>query len=171
MNNCVLKGRLVADPELRQTPSNISVCKFTVAVDAYAKEGEKKADFIPCTAWRGTADFISKYFTKGQEILVFGALKNNDYTDKDGVKRYGFNLQVSQAEFCGSKSSMAKQLAYIVTLVRHKYGLVSGIYAPAELAALRLYDEKYDKELVKKCLVACANYRTFAPRKDLGRNR
>ena len=105
MNNCVLKGRLVADPELRQTPSNISVCKFTVAVDAYAKEGEKKADFIPCTAWRGTADFISKYFTKGQEILVFGALKNNDYTDKDGVKRYGFNLQVSQAEFCGSKSS------------------------------------------------------------------
>ena len=99
-----MKGRLVADPELRQTQSGVSVTRFKVAVDAYSKDGEKKADFIPCTAWRGTADFIAKYFTKGQEILVFGAMKNNDYTDKEGVKHYGFDLLVSQAEFCGSKA-------------------------------------------------------------------
>lgn len=106
MNVIVLKGRLVADPELRQTPSNISVCRFKVAVDKYVKAGEeRKADFIPCTAWRGTAEFVSKYFKKGQEIVINGSLHNNDYTDKDGTKHYSFDVTAENVEFCGSKGS------------------------------------------------------------------
>lgn len=106
MNVVVLKGRLVADPELRQTPSNVSVCRFKVAVDKYAKAGEeRKADFIPCTAWRGTAEFVSKYFNKGQEIIVNGSIHNNDFTDKDGVKHYSFDVTAESVEFCGGKNS------------------------------------------------------------------
>ena len=108
MNNVILKGRLVADPELRQTPSNISVMKITIAIDKYTKEGEEKqADFIPCTAWRGTAEFISKYFRKGQEILVQGEIHNNNYTDANGVKHYSLDVTASRVEFCGSKASNA----------------------------------------------------------------
>lgn len=105
MNNVILKGRLVADPELRQTQSNISVCSFKIAVDKYVKDGEKQADFIECNAWRGTADFISKYFTKGQEILIRGSLHNKNWTDKDGAKHYTYEVTAENAEFCGSKAS------------------------------------------------------------------
>ena len=106
MNLCVFKGRLTADPELRQTPSNISVTKFTVAVDRITgKDGEKQADFIRCTAWRATAEFVSKYFTKGQEICLRGQLRNNDYIDQNGVKHYSFDIMVDNVEFCGSKNS------------------------------------------------------------------
>ena len=105
MNECIFKGRLTADPELRTTPSNISVVKFSIAVDKYAKQGEeKKADFIRCTAWRNTAEFISKYFRKGQEILVRGSLHNADYTDSNGVKHYAMDVTAENVEFCGSKS-------------------------------------------------------------------
>ncbi|WP_407397745.1 single-stranded DNA-binding protein [Treponema sp.] len=110
MNICVFKGRLTADPELRTTPSSISVTKFSIAVDGYAKQGEeKKVDFIRCTAWRGTADFISKYFQKGQEILVRGSLHNADYTDANGVKHYSMDVTVDNVEFCGSKNSSSGQ--------------------------------------------------------------
>lgn len=106
MNLCVFKGRLTADPELRQTPSNISVTKFTVAVDRITgKDGEKQADFIRCTAWRATAEFVSKYFAKGQEICFRGQLRNNDYTDGNGVKHYSYEVMVDNVEFCGSKNS------------------------------------------------------------------
>lgn len=108
MNSVVLKGRITADPELKQTPSNISVCRFTIAVDKFAKAGEeKKADFIRCTAWRNTAEFLSKYFAKGQEICVHGELHNADYTDNNGVKHYAMDVTVDRAEFCGSKAGNA----------------------------------------------------------------
>lgn len=106
MNLCAFKGRLVADPELRQTASNISVTKFTVAVDRITgKDGEKQADFIRCTAWRATAEFVSKYFVKGQEICFRGQLRNNDYTDENGVKHYSYDVMVDNVEFCGKKNS------------------------------------------------------------------
>ena len=106
MNRIVLKGRLVADPELRVTQSNISHARFKLAMDKYTgKDGEKSADFIDCDAWRGTADFISKYFSKGQEILIEGALHNNNYEKSDGTKVYGYIVTAERAEFCGSKSS------------------------------------------------------------------
>lgn len=105
MNICIFKGRITADPELRQTQSNISVCRFSIAVNRSFKEadGSTKADFIRCTAWRQSAEFISKYFSKGQEILVRGEMRNADYTDNSGVKHYAMDLLVDKAEFCGSK--------------------------------------------------------------------
>ena len=105
MNNVVLKGRLVRDPELRQTQSGIAVTSFKIAVDKYVKDGEKQADFIECNAWRGTAEFISKYFTKGQEILIRGAIHNKEWTDKNNVKHYTYEVTAENAEFCGSKTS------------------------------------------------------------------
>lgn len=108
MNNVILKGRLVADPELRQTQSNISVVRFKIAVDKYTgKDGEKAADFIDCNAWRGTADFISKYFKKGQEILIRGSLHNKNW-EKDGVKYYSYEVTAENCEFCGSKNTEPK---------------------------------------------------------------
>ena len=104
MNNVILKGRLVADPELRQTQSNISVTSFKIAVDKYVKDGEKQADFIDCNAWRATAEFISKYFTKGQEILIRGSLHNKVWQDKEGGKHYTYEVTAENAEFCGSKA-------------------------------------------------------------------
>ena len=110
MNNVVLKGRLVADPILKQTQSNISVTSFKIAVDKYTgKDGEKQADFIECNAWRGTAEFISKYFTKGQEILIRGSLHNKVWQDKDGGKHYTYEVTAENAEFCGSKAGNAQQ--------------------------------------------------------------
>ena len=106
MNRVVLKGRLVGDPELRKTQSDISHTRFKIAVDKYTgKDSEKAADFIDCDAWRGTADFISKYFSKGQEILIEGALHNNNYERQDGTKVYSYVVTAERAEFCGSKGS------------------------------------------------------------------
>ena len=105
MNNVILKGRLVDDPILRQTQSGIAVVSFKIAVDKYIKDGEKQADFIECNAWRGTAEFISKYFTKGQEILIRGAIHNKEWTDKNNVKHYTYEVTAENAEFCGSKAS------------------------------------------------------------------
>ena len=91
MLNCaVIMGRLTADPELRQTPSGVSVTRFTVAVDrGYVKPGEeRKADFINVVAWRNTAEFVSRYFTKGKNIIVCGSIQTRNYTAQDGTKRY-----------------------------------------------------------------------------------
>lgn len=111
MNECIFKGRMVSDPELRQTPSSISVCRFSIAVNRDYKEadGSTKADFIRCTAWRQGAEFISKYFSKGREILVRGSMRNADYTDANGIKHYAMDLTVDKAEFCGSKSNNGSQ--------------------------------------------------------------
>lgn len=106
MNRIVLKGRLVADPELRMTQSNVAHVRFKVAVDKYTdKDNEKAADFIDCDAWRKTAEFLAKYTSKGQEILIEGALHNNNYEKQDGTKVYSYVVTAERAEFCGSKGS------------------------------------------------------------------
>lgn len=106
MNSCVLTGRLVADPELRTTPSGLSVCRFRIAVDRpYQKSGEdRKADFIDVVAWRSNADFVTKYFHKGSMIAVQGSLQTNNYEDKNGNKRTSYEIVADRTEFCGSKS-------------------------------------------------------------------
>ena len=102
-------GRLVRDPELNQTTNGIAVCKFTVAVNRpYQKDKERQADFINVTAWRGTAEFVSKYFSKGSVIIVEGKLQNNYYTDKDGVTHYSMVVQADNVNFGGSKSEMSQ---------------------------------------------------------------
>lgn len=106
MNNVTLIGRLTKDPELKTTQSGISFCRFTVAVDrAYGKDKEKQTDFISCTAWRGTADFIGKYFGKGQRIALTGSIQTGSYTDKDGRTVYTTDVNVQSAEFCESRKS------------------------------------------------------------------
>lgn len=101
MNKIIIKGRLTADPEPKKTNSDISVCTFSVAVNRRFQKD--KADFINCEAWRATADFISKYFKKGQEILLTGELHIDSY-EKNGIKRTSAKISVDEVEFCGSKS-------------------------------------------------------------------
>ena len=89
LNSVVLIGRLTADPELKHTQNGNAVTGFSIAVDRpYQKAGEERqADFIDIVAWRGTAEFICKYFKKGRKIAVQGAIQNRSYTDKDGSKQ------------------------------------------------------------------------------------
>lgn len=112
MNKVILMGRLTADPELKQTQSGISSCRFTVAVNRQFKNketGEYEADFIFCTAWRQTAEFISRYFKKGQMICIDGTLRTGSYQDKNysDVTHYTTDVLVEKAEFTGSKSESA----------------------------------------------------------------
>ncbi len=110
MNSIVIKGRLTRDPELKSTQSNVPVCTVTVAVNrSYSKE-ENQADFFDCVFWRQGAEFVSKYFKKGQEILVSGEMQSRKYQDKEGNNRTVWELQGSRAEFCGPNTS-AKQAA------------------------------------------------------------
>ena len=108
INKVILMGRLTADPELRQTPSGVSTCRFTVAVDRGFKSketGERQADFIRVNAWRATAEFVSRYFSKGKMIIVEGSLRNNDYTDQNGVKHYSMDVQADNVSFGESKNA------------------------------------------------------------------
>lgn len=104
MNITILKGRLTNNPELKTTQSGTSVCSFTLAVDKrYTQENGPTADFINCVAWKKTAEFINKYFTKGQEMLIEGSLQVRSYTDNSGAKRYVTEVIVDNVEFCGPK--------------------------------------------------------------------
>lgn len=100
MNKVILMGRLTANPDYRQTPNGVAVCRFNIAVNRpYQKDKEQEADFISCQAWRNTADFVSRFFTKGKPIIVEGSLRNNNYTDKNGTNHYGMDVLVSNVEF------------------------------------------------------------------------
>lgn len=107
LNVVVLTGRLVADPELKTTQSGNSVCTFRVAVDrSYAPQGEeRKADFITVTAWRKTAEFVSKYFQKGSMISVQGRLETRQYQDKNGNNRTATEVLAAEVGFCGPKAA------------------------------------------------------------------
>ena len=110
LNKIIIMGRLVADPELRQTASNVSNVKFTVAVDRnYTPQGqEKQTDFISVVAWRQTAEFINKYFSKGSMIIVEGNLQTGSYTDKNNVKHYTTDVIADQVYFAESKNNAKK---------------------------------------------------------------
>ncbi len=105
LNVAILQGRLVADPELRYTPNNIAVTSFTIAVDrSYVKSGtERQADFIDIVAWRSTAEFICKYFHKGQMIAIQGSIQTRSYTDSQGIKRKAFEIVADNVHFSDSK--------------------------------------------------------------------
>ena len=108
MNKVILIGRLTADPELRQTQGGVASCRFTVACDrrfADKNTGERQADFISCTAWRQTAEFVTRYFNKGKLICVEGTLRNNNYQDKNhpDVTHYTTDVLVDNVEFVGGK--------------------------------------------------------------------
>lgn len=113
MNVVAIMGRLTYEPELRVTPSNVSVLRLQVAVDrSYTpKNQERQADFIDCVAWRSTAEFISRHFHKGQMIALTGSIQTGNYTDKNGEQRKAVDVVVNEASFCGSKSESNPQLA------------------------------------------------------------
>ena len=103
MNKIFLQGRLCADPEYKQTVNGVSLCNFRLAVerDYRGGDGEKVTDFINCTAWRGTADFVAKYFGRGQMMLIVGALTSRNYEDKNGQKRTAYEVQADHVYFSG----------------------------------------------------------------------
>lgn len=106
INMVALMGRLTYEPELRKTPSDVSVLRFQVACDrSYQRAGaERQADFIDCVAWRQTAEFISRYFHKGSMIAVEGTIQTSNYTDKNGNNRKQIEVLANNVSFCGSKS-------------------------------------------------------------------
>lgn len=113
MNSICISGRLTAKPELKQTSNGVSVCTFDVAVQRPRKNDI--TDFIRCTAWRGTAEFVSKFFEKGQRIEVIGALTSRDWEDKNGNKRRDWEVDAELVMFGESKrenvSHMSPQMA------------------------------------------------------------
>ena len=107
LNVVALMGRLVYDPELKTTQNGTNVCSFRIAVDrSFTRQGEeRKADFIDVTAWRQTAEFVSKHFQKGSMIAVEGSLQTRQYQDKNGNNRTATEVLASQVSFCGGKTA------------------------------------------------------------------
>lgn len=112
MNVITLMGRMTSTPELKTTNNGTSVTSFNLAVDrSYTPKGqEKQTDFIPCVAWRNTAEFITKYFRKGSRIAVKGELQQRTYTANDGSKRNVYEVIVDGAFFCESKAEPSVEM-------------------------------------------------------------
>jgi len=105
LNNITLMGRITHTPELKQTTSGTSVLSFQLAVDRRFKNGnDKVTDFIDCVAWQQTAEFIARYFSKGDMLAVVGELQTREYTGRDNAKKKAVEVIVSQASFCGGKA-------------------------------------------------------------------
>ena len=110
LNKVVLAGRITADPELKQTPSGVSVLRFTLAVNrrfsrnANGEQSEQQSDFITTVAWRQTAEFISKYFRKGSAICVTGSIQTRSWQDQQGQRRYATEVVVDDAMFVDARN-------------------------------------------------------------------
>lgn len=126
MNVVILHGRLTADPTIRNSQSGMMIAGFSVAVDGFKdKNGEKQTDFIRCTAFGKVAEMLSRYFTRGKEIALEGNLRQNDYTDQNGVKHNSYQVVVNRVHFCGSKSDTQQQNA-------PRYGSIPQAAPPAQ---------------------------------------
>ena len=101
LNKVILMGRITADPELKHTPSNVAVCTFSLAVNRRFNRNE--TDFIDIITWRQQAEFVSKYFSKGQQMVVVGALQTRTWEDKNGNKRKSVEVVVDEVHFADSK--------------------------------------------------------------------
>lgn len=105
INKVILGGRLTADPELKQTPSGVAVCNFSLAVNRrYSKDAEQQTDFINCQAWRNTAEFICKYFRKGSSLCIVGPIQQRTWKDQQGNNRYATEVIVDEAMFVDGKN-------------------------------------------------------------------
>lgn len=107
MNKVIMMGRIVNDLELKTTPSGVSVCKFRIAVDRnFQRKGEeRKSDFFNVIAWRGTAEFITRFFGKGRMILIEGEMQTSQYTDKNGNPATWYEIMIDNAYFTGEKAN------------------------------------------------------------------
>lgn len=100
MNKVFEIGNLTSDPELRETPSGVPVCRFSIAVSRnYEQDGERKTDFFDCVAWRGLAETIARYTQKGHKVCVVGSLQTRTYEDNNGQKRKVFEIVAEEVEF------------------------------------------------------------------------
>ena len=115
LNSCNFQGRLAADPELRTTQSGISVTSFRMAVDRSKadEDGNRQVDWLSFTAWRNTAEFICKYFSKGSQMVVESHCQTRKYQDKNGEDRIATEFIVDKAHFCGPKQSSRQEPAVI----------------------------------------------------------
>lgn len=111
LNSCNFQGRLAADPELRTTQSGISVTSFRMAVDRSKadEDGNRQVDWLSFTAWRNTAEFICKYFSKGSQMVVESHCQTRKYQDKNGEDRIATEFIVDKAHFCGPKQSSRQE--------------------------------------------------------------
>lgn len=110
LNKVILMGRLTREPELKSTPAGNSVCSFSLAVERNFKNGETRiADFISCVAWGGTAEFVSKYFTKGSLLAAEGGIQTRSWRDNDDKMHYVTEVVVSQVYFAESKKSAQEE--------------------------------------------------------------
>ena len=108
LNKVILCGRLTADVEVKQTQSGVSVCSFTLAVNRrYTQGNQQQTDFINCTAWRQTAEFIARYFKKGSSLCIVGSIQVREWTDSNNQKRYATEVVADEAMFVDSKSDNA----------------------------------------------------------------
>ena len=132
LNKTILMGRLTADPELRRTQNNTSVTSFTLAVNrSFARQGEQpQTDFIDVVAWSHTAEFVSRYFTKGRMAVVEGRLQIRDWTDKDGNKRRTAEVVADQVYFGDSKRENEGG-SYAPSYSNNQGGYAGGYAAPA----------------------------------------
>jgi len=116
LNKSILVGRLTSDPELKQTPSGVSVCTFSIAVNRrFASRdaaAQTQADFFNVTAWRASAEFVSKYFRKGSSICVIGSLQNRSWTDQQGAKHYATDIVADEVTFVDSRNDSAAAAPY-----------------------------------------------------------
>lgn len=132
MNKVILMGRLVADPETRYTQNNVPRCRFRLAVNKPGKpqEGKPNAEFLTIVAWRGTAEFISKYFKKGMQVLIEGHLKSHTWDDH-GTKRFEEYTQADQVYFADSKKQEGKaprQAASNIPPIQYAGSIDEGYY-------------------------------------------
>ena len=107
LNQTVIQGRFTANPELRSTKSGVPVCSFRIACERDFKSsgGDKKTDFIDVVCYRNTAEFVSKYFSRGTMANIFGRLQVNEFVDKDGNKRRSAEVIAENVYFCERKQS------------------------------------------------------------------
>ena len=131
-NKVMIGGRLTADPENSQTTSGISVTKFSVAVNRrFAKDtSQQQTDFFNVTAWRATADFVSRYFKKGSSIFVIGTLQNRSWTDQNGQKRYATDIVAEEVSFVDSRSESSSSGQYVPDSYNAEPSFSGGAEAP-----------------------------------------
>ena len=111
-NKVILIGNLCSDPELKQTQGGTSVCSFNIAINRSAKEPDaKKVDFFTVVAWAQKAEFVSRYFKKGQAIVIVGRLENREWSDKNGNKRISTEIIAEEISFAGNKETSSTEKA------------------------------------------------------------
>ena len=122
MNKVILVGNLTRDPELSETPSGVSVCRFSIAVSRdYANaEGTRDVDFFNITVWRGRAENCGKYLKKGNKVAVVGSLQTRSYEDKDGIKRNVTDIVANEVEFLTPKGSQVEDDTPVVSAKRER---------------------------------------------------